>query len=56
MNFIQIATGEYTYRDNDGELNGSHSVYGLDENGVVWKYIVHKKVWIRLEDLDFKYD
>lgn len=50
--FVQIATGEYTYLK-EGNQEVSHAIYGLDENGQVYKYIPMKRVWVLLEDLEF---
>ena len=53
MKFVQIATGDYTYNKKTLEEAISHSIYALDVEGKVWKFIPKKKVWIRLEDIDF---
>lgn len=53
LKFIQIATGEYTYKDKEGNQEVSHAIYGLDDFGDIYKYIPMKKTWIRLEKLDF---
>lgn len=53
LNFVQITTGNYTYKNKEGNQETSHSIYGLNGDGEVYKYIPMKKMWIRLEDLDF---
>jgi hypothetical protein len=56
--FIQGWCGRYTYEKKDhwgkevlGEGTG-HSVYGLDEDGQIWKYTCQKGNWdwAKLED------
>lgn len=53
LEFIQVMTGEYTYKDKEGNQEFSHAIYGLNRYGRVYKYIPMKKTWIRLEELDF---
>lgn len=53
LDFVQINTGEYTYKDKEGNQEVSHAIYGLNRYGRIYKYIPMKKTWIRLEDLDF---
>lgn len=56
MKFKQITTGAYTYMNRDGyKQDTSHAVYGLDEEGYVWKFVPKKGEWFRLEDLDTNY-
>ena len=50
MKLKSICTGSYTY-NRDGEEQQSHSVYGLDDDGNVWKYIVPTHKWVQLEDI-----
>lgn len=54
-NFRQIATGQYTFQNKDGSIFESHCIYGLDENGVIWKWQVKEKKWILLTETG-KYD
>lgn len=54
--FKQIVTGDYSYSygGHVAELYGhkdiSHAIYGLAEDGTVWKYIPKSKKWIRIEE------
>lgn len=50
--FVHITTGQYTYNRADGYQEVSHSLYGLDEYGEVFKWIPMKKIWVHIEDLD----
>ena len=52
---VQIATGGYTYNKN-GQIAESHSLYALDEYGKTYKWIVTKKLWVLLEDIDANYN
>lgn len=48
--FRQIATGQYTFQNKDNTVFESHCIYGLDENGCVWKWQVKEKKWILLSE------
>lgn len=48
LSFVQVVTGEYTYRDKEGNQESSHAIYGLNKFGRVYKYIPMKKMWICL--------
>ena len=51
MKLKSICTGSYTYKNREGEEQQSHSVYGLDDDGSVWKHIVPTRKWVQLEDI-----
>lgn len=55
IEFIQISTGSYTYVNNEGITLQSHCIYGLDDEGNIWKWQVKAKEWILLKDTG-KYD
>ena len=54
--FVMIATGQYSYIKQDGNYNRNqeigHSVYGLDEDGQIWKFVCSsgKWQWAKLEE------
>lgn len=50
--FSKIITGDYTYRNKDGEQEYSHALYGLDDLGRVYKFIPMKRMWLRIEEID----
>jgi len=52
--FKQIAVGEYTFQAANGELMQSHSVYALDDDGQIWKYINQTSEFIKIEDVEIK--
>ena len=60
MKFKQITCGEYTYTKRveytDKEFIG-HSIYGLDEEGQIWKWVCNDKNWrwVKLEDIKEDY-
>jgi hypothetical protein len=61
MKFIQLATGNYTYEKQVEYAKKQfigHCVYGLDEEGQIWKYVCQNKKWLwaKLEDCNEEYD
>lgn len=46
--FVQITTGTYSYVkrvEYSKEIMTGHSVYGLDENGQIWKFTCKNNDW-----------
>lgn len=51
MKFKQIAMGDYTYSKKEGEVELSHCIYGLTEEGEVYKYSVMQQKFIKLDTM-----
>lgn len=52
MKFKQITTGPYTYKK-EGHIEESHVIYGLDEEGQIWKYVASQNKWLLLVEANF---
>ncbi|MBT6051438.1 MAG: hypothetical protein HOG49_31950 [Candidatus Scalindua sp.] len=58
VKFKQIETGAFSFRSYDENNSGyvtnfSHSLYGLDENGDIWKHNSKQNNWVKLSERTF---
>lgn len=54
--FVNITTGTYEFLFDKNAVNPlplkSHSVYGLDDRGQIWKFLNKQGEWVKLEDIN----
>lgn len=60
MKIIQIASGQYSFQEYDNIKKKNiqsigHVLYGLDEEGYVYKMHPRDKSWVKIDDLKNKY-